>query len=95
MISSGLHIEFDLLVTLVEVLGVYTVCSFWTSGVAYEGYSGLIVISELRRNETDLTDPKYIITVYGVGYKAMEMKVRSLSWKLAGALPLLLWSPSA
>ena len=69
------HTEFDLLVTLAQHPGQTLTRAQMLDrlhGVTYEGYDRSIDahIKNLRRKlEPDPTRPRYIITVYGVGYR--------------------------
>jgi DNA-binding response OmpR family regulator len=71
-------IEFDILRTLAEHPGrVYSRMQLLDRlhGDAYEGYERTIDshVKNLRKKlEPDLENPKYILTVYGVGYKLEE-----------------------
>lgn len=73
-------IEFELLAVLAENPGrVYSRMQLLdkVQGVAYEGYERTIDshIKNLRKKiEPDPDRPGYIVTVYGVGYKASEAK---------------------
>jgi two-component system alkaline phosphatase synthesis response regulator PhoP len=69
------HTQFDLLVTLAQHPGqVFTRAQLIERmhGVAYDGYDRSIDahVKNLRRKiEPDPAEPRYIITVYGVGYR--------------------------
>ena len=70
--------EFDLLATLAQNPGrVFSRMQLLdkVQGVAYEGYERTIDshIKNLRKKiEPDVSQPRYVITVHGVGYKVPE-----------------------
>jgi len=70
--------EFDLLATMAQSQGrVFSRMQLLdkVQGIAYEGYERTIDshIKNLRKKiEPDVSQPRYIITVYGVGYKVPE-----------------------
>jgi two-component system alkaline phosphatase synthesis response regulator PhoP len=72
------HTEFQLLTTLAQQPGrLFTRAQLLDAvhGVAFESYERAIDahIKNIRRKiEPDPRDPKYILTVYGVGYKFIE-----------------------
>lgn len=70
--------EFDLLYFLVSNKGkVYTkkqiYCAVWEDEYAFDDNNIMVHIQRLRKKiEEDVKNPKYIITVWGVGYKFRE-----------------------